>query len=95
MGDGKLTAYKFERLEIYQAALEYLDLIYALADHLPKSEEYNLRSQVIRAATSIVLNIAEGSTSQSILARRSIGGLRSNGGSIRLARFIGRDWVAH
>ena len=65
MGDGKLTAYKFERLEIYQAALEYLDLIYALADHLPKSEEYNLRSQVIRAATSIVLNIAEGSTSQS------------------------------
>jgi len=58
-------SYKFERLEIYQLALDYLDLIYALADRLPRSEEYNLRSQMIRAATSIVLNIAEGSTSQS------------------------------
>ena len=57
--------YKFEKLEIYQLALDYLDLIYSLADRLPRSEEYNLRSQVIRAATSIVLNIAEGSTSQS------------------------------
>ena len=57
--------YKFEKLEVYQLALDYLDLIYALADSLPRSEEYNLRSQIIRAATSIVLNIAEGSTSQS------------------------------
>lgn len=57
--------YKFEKLEVYQLALDYLDLTYALADSLPRSEEYNLRSQIIRAATSIVLNIAEGSTSQS------------------------------
>ena len=55
--------YKFQKLEIYQ--LEYLDLIYALADKLPKSEDFNLKSQITRAATSIVLNIAEGSTSQS------------------------------
>lgn len=59
------SAYKFENLEIYQLALDYLDLIYALAEKLPRSEEYNLRSQIIRAATSIVLNIAEGSTGQS------------------------------
>ena len=57
--------YKFEKLEVYQLALDYLDLIYVLADSLPRSEEYNLRSQIIRAAPSIVLNIAEGSTSQS------------------------------
>ena len=57
--------YKFEKLEIYQLALDYLDLIYVVADSLPRSEEYNLRSQIIRAATSIALNIAEGSTSQS------------------------------
>ncbi|MCX6907830.1 MAG: four helix bundle protein [Verrucomicrobia bacterium] len=57
--------YKFEKLEIYQLALDHLDLIYALADRLPASEQYNLRSQIIRAATSVVLNIAEGSTSQS------------------------------
>ena len=57
--------YKFEKLDIYQLALDYLDQVYGLADNLPGHEDYNLRSQMIRAATSIVLNIAEGSTSQS------------------------------
>ena len=61
---GPNMPYKFEKLEIYQLALDYLDLIYALADRLPRNEEYNLRSQMIRAGTSIVLNIAEGSTGQ-------------------------------
>ncbi len=57
--------YKFEKLETYQLALDYLDLMYTLADGLPRNEEHNLRSQMIRAATSIVLNIVEGSTGQS------------------------------
>lgn len=57
-------SFKFERLEVWQLALEYLDTIYDLANQLARSEEYNLRSQMIRAATSIALNIAEGSTSQ-------------------------------
>jgi len=56
--------YKFEKLEVYQMALTYTDMIYSLAEKLPRTEEYNLRSQITRAATSIVLNIAEGSTSQ-------------------------------
>jgi len=55
---------KFERLEVWQLALEYIDLTYDLAGQLPRSEEYNLKSQIIRAATSVALNIAEGSTSQ-------------------------------
>ena len=58
-------AYKFERLEVWRMAVEYTDMIYALAEQLPRSEEYNLRSQIVRASTSIALNIAEGSTSQS------------------------------
>jgi four helix bundle protein len=58
-------AYKFENLEIYQLGLDYLDLIYGLTAGLPRSEDFNLRSQMVRAATSVVLNIAEGSTSQS------------------------------
>ncbi len=58
-------AYKFERLEVWQLALEYVDLIYALAEQLPRSEDFNLKSQIVRAATSVALNIAEGSTSQS------------------------------
>jgi four helix bundle protein len=56
--------FKFEKLEVWQLSLEYIDVCYAMADQLPKREEYNLGSQLIRAATSIALNIAEGSTSQ-------------------------------
>jgi four helix bundle protein len=40
-------------------------MMYAIVGQLPRSEEYNLASQLRRAATSICLNIAEGSTSQS------------------------------
>ena len=45
--------------------MEYIDMIYSIAERLPHSEEFNLKSQIIRSATSIALNIAEGSTSQS------------------------------
>ena len=58
-------AYKFEKLEVWQLAVEYIDMIYRITEALPRNEEYNLKSQVIRAATSIALNIAEGSTGQS------------------------------
>ncbi len=57
--------YKFQKLRVYQMALGYVDDIYALSQKLPDAEKYNLRSQIERAATSIVLNIAEGSTGQS------------------------------
>ena len=57
--------YKFQKLEIYELALEYIDLVYGLAEKLPRHEDFNLKSQITRAATSIALNIAEGSTGQS------------------------------
>jgi len=57
--------FKFEDLEVWKLSLDYLDDVYQLVDRLPKEEAYNLRSQWIRAATSISLNIAEGSTGQS------------------------------
>lgn len=57
--------YKFQRLQVYDLALYYLDRVYRLAKELPDSERFNLCSHVQRAATSIVLNIAEGSTGQS------------------------------
>jgi four helix bundle protein len=57
-------SFKFEKLEVWQLALSYIDLIYSIGDKLPKHEEYNLRSQIVRAATSVALNIAEGSTGQ-------------------------------
>ena len=56
--------FKFEKLRVWTQAVEYIDLIYELASELPRSEEYNLKSQITRAATSVALNIAEGSISQ-------------------------------
>ena len=58
-------SYKFEQLEVWKLALDYIDLIYKLSENLPRSEDYNLKSQITRAATSIALNIAEGSQGQS------------------------------
>ena len=55
---------KFEQLEVWDLALAYIDLMYEITERLPRSEEYNLKSQMKRAATSIALNIAEGSTGQ-------------------------------
>ncbi|OGQ79064.1 MAG: hypothetical protein A3F90_07410 [Deltaproteobacteria bacterium RIFCSPLOWO2_12_FULL_60_19] len=56
--------YKFQKLDVYQLGLEFVDHVYSLTKQLPESERFNLRSQIERAATSIVLNIAEGSTGQ-------------------------------
>ena len=56
--------FKFEQLRVWGQALDYIDVICELASQLPRSEEYNLRSQITRAATSVALNIAEGSISQ-------------------------------
>ena len=58
-------SFKFEQLDVWKISLEYSDLIYDLAERLPEHEKFNLRSQITRAATSISLNIAEGSTGQS------------------------------
>jgi len=56
--------YNFEQLEVWQLAMEYIDAIYVLAEKLPRIEDYNLKSQIVRAATSVALKIAEGSTGQ-------------------------------
>lgn len=58
-------SFKFENLEVWKLSLEYVDKIYEIAKLLPVKEEYNLKTQLIRSATSVTLNIAEGSTSQS------------------------------
>ena len=60
-----MAEYKFQSLKVYQLGLEYIDKIYDQNEYLPSEEKFNLSSQLIRSATSIVLNIAEGSTGQS------------------------------
>jgi four helix bundle protein len=58
---GDRQAYKFQGLYIYQLGVEYVDRVYTLTHLIPDSERFKFRSQLERAATSIVLNIAEGS----------------------------------
>jgi hypothetical protein len=38
--------FKFEKLEVWRLGLDYIDLIYEIAHQLPRSEEYNLKSQI-------------------------------------------------
>ncbi|NIM29689.1 MAG: four helix bundle protein [Gammaproteobacteria bacterium] len=52
-------AFDHERLDVYQRALDVLDLCDAVAEHMPAGRAH-LRDQLDRAATSVVLNIAEG-----------------------------------
>ena len=49
--------------------------MYQLSHQLPDEEKLNLRSQLERASTSIVLNIAEGSTGQTNLEQKRLLGL--------------------
>ncbi|MBC8378401.1 MAG: four helix bundle protein [Planctomycetes bacterium] len=57
---GNVT-FQFEKLQVYQKALEAIDKIYEYTNSFPKEEMYGITSQFRRAAVSISLNIAEGS----------------------------------
>jgi four helix bundle protein len=56
-------------------AMDYGENIFHLSEHFPKSEIYNLTSQIRRAVDSIALNISEGSIGQSSLEQKSFIGL--------------------
>lgn len=62
--------FKFEQLRVWQISLEFGERINELADQFPKKEMFNLSSQIRRAADSIGLNIAEGSTGQTNAEQR-------------------------
>jgi len=58
-------AFKFENLEVWHEALELTGVVHEVSEKFPAKELYVLTSQVKRAADSVALNIAEGSTGQS------------------------------
>ena len=53
--------YRFEDLEVWKIALEIIYETYRLVKKFPTEEKFALGDQMRRAATSIALNIAEGS----------------------------------
>ena len=59
-------AFRFEELKVWHKAADLSNEIDLLAKKYPKIELFSLCSQMKRAADSVVLNIAEGSTGQSI-----------------------------
>ena len=58
-------SFKFEKLLIWQKAMDFGEEVYLLTETFPKKEMYNLSSQILRASDSIALNISEGSIEQS------------------------------
>lgn len=57
--------FKFEKLQIWQKAMDFGEEIFKSSSCFPKDEVFNLISQIRRASDSIALNISEGSIAQS------------------------------
>lgn len=53
--------FDFEKLDVYQKALDLIDNIYDLFDKLPYGIQISIGNNLLRAAMSIANNIAEGS----------------------------------
>jgi len=72
--------FKFENLKVWQKAVDLTANVDQKTKGFPREEIYVLTSQIKRAADSVSLNIAEGSTGQSnVEFKRFLGyALRSN-----------------
>jgi four helix bundle protein len=53
--------FRFEKLDVWQRAVEHAGQIYAVTRSFPSDEQFGLTNQMRRAAVSISSNIAEGS----------------------------------
>ena len=57
--------FRFEKLDIWNDAINYVNKIYSLTKNFPRDELFGLKDQLRRSASSISANIAEGSGSSS------------------------------
>lgn len=53
-------SFQFEKLEVYQKALDWVEVVESLCESLKGKASYSLIDQLSRSALSIPLNIAEG-----------------------------------
>jgi four helix bundle protein len=57
--------FNFEKLETWQKAIAFADLVYEITRKFPSEERFGLTNQMRRAAVSISSNIAEGAARSS------------------------------
>ena len=60
----KHMPFKFEKLIVWQKSLDLSEIVHDVTKKFPREELYVLTAQIKRAADSVSLNIAEGSTGQ-------------------------------
>ena len=61
---------KHTELNVYKASRNFVNACYHLTNRLPSEEKFAMASQIRRAALSVHLNIAEGSSRKSIAERK-------------------------
>ena len=54
--------FNFEKLDVWQEAIQFADLVYELTGDFPGEERCGLTNQIRRAVFSISSNLAEGSS---------------------------------
>ena len=54
--------FNFEKLDVWQKAIDFADLVYKLTRQFPDEERFGLTNQMRRAVVSISSNIAEGTS---------------------------------
>jgi four helix bundle protein len=57
--------FNFEKLDVWQKAIDFADLVYNNTRQFPADERFGLTNQMRRAAVSISANIAEGTSRMS------------------------------
>ncbi len=57
--------FNFEKLDVWQKAIDFADLVYNQTRNFPDGERFGLTNQMRRAAVSVSSNIAEGTSRMS------------------------------
>ena len=57
--------FNFEKLDVWQKAIDFADLVYNHTRNFPSNERFGLTNQMRRATVSISSNIAEGTSRMS------------------------------
>ena len=65
----KEFGFDFEKLNVYQKALDFIDKIFEIVKNLPREYRYSLGDNLLRAALSVANNLAEGNGKKSKLEK--------------------------